>query len=111
MRLWVLKRNWLLVVTFLVLVGALTLPAVVSPLAPPKLTACKDEILNTEVCQYKGWTDAYCCLNNLEFTCRNVDWWEHKNSGTDYFRIRTKDPKSVCEPTELVCSPTYGKCQ
>jgi hypothetical protein len=75
MRCKALKKFWLLM-TALGLVGvAITSPAIgPSPLAPPKLTACNDEILNTVLRVEQSRTTTYCCINNQEWECTKVRW-------------------------------------
>ncbi len=107
MRCKALKQLWLLMATSVVVGLAVTLPTI-TPLAPPKLTACNDEILDPQLCIEQKRTTTYCCINNQQWECVNVRWWVHKNTGTDYFRT---DKETECDNLGLVCSPYTGKCQ
>jgi len=103
-----LRCLWMLMAALVVSV-AVTLPAFVpSPLTPPKLTACNDKILDPTVCIEQKRTTVYCCINGMQWVCREVRWWVHKENGTDYYRT---DKGTVCEDIGLVCSPTTGECK
>jgi hypothetical protein len=103
-----LKHIWLLMAA-LVAGLAMTLPAFApSPLTPPKLTACNDKISDLTVCKEQDRTTTYCCINGLEWECRKVRWWVHTKNGTDYFRT---DEDTICEATDLACSPITGECK
>jgi len=96
--------------TALGLVGvAITSPAIgPSPLAPPKLTACNDTILDPVLCVEQHPTTTYCCINYQQWECTKVRWWVHKTTGSDYFRT---DKDTECENLGLVCSPYTNTCK
>lgn len=104
-----MRKSVCLLITALSIIGVTIALPVVVPFQGPKLTACYDQILDLKKCKEQDRTSVYCCLyQGMMWRCREVRWWIHIDTKTDYFRV---DEGTICENLMLPCSPVTGICK